>query len=144
MAKHNKIEKRFKCTVCGKAFPRNDNRRRHERLHGQDPNNAPVRRAMLKAANEADTATATATAAAATTSTVGRGGGAKRMRGRMLRGAGAGVPSTRSRRATTAAATARQRMKVSKMSSAFRGANISWRLEFPQCKCSELAESVDF
>ena len=48
-----------------------------------------------------------------------------------MRGSGATVPTTRSQRATTAAATTRQRMSITRLSSAFQGACVSWRLEFP-------------
>ena len=51
-----------------------------------------------------------------------------------MRGSGATIPTTRSRRATTAAATTRQRMKITRMSSAFQGACVSWRLEFPEIR----------
>ena len=51
-----------------------------------------------------------------------------------MRGAGAFIPTTRSRRATTTAATTRQRMTITKMSSAFQGACVSWRLEFPEIR----------
>ena len=58
-----------------------------------------------------------------------------------MRGAGASVPTTRSRRATTAAATTRQRMAITRMSSAFQGACISWRLEFPEIRSNSGAET---
>ena len=110
MERHT-IQKKFKCSVCSKAFHRKDHQRRHERLHGH-PSNPPVRRVPAAAAAPGE-------------------GGRKIIRGRSVRGSGATVPTTRSRRATTAAATTRQRMSITRLSSAFNGACISWRLEFP-------------
>ena len=116
MEKHAS-QKKFKCSVCSKAFHRKDVLRRHERLHGQ-PNNPPIRRPPV-ASNAGGN---------------GFFGGRIAPRGRRVRGAGASVPSTRSRRATTAAATTRQRMAITRMSSAFQGACVSWRLEFPEIR----------
>ena len=108
MEKHT-TQKKFKCGICSKAFHRKDHLHRHKRIHGQ-PSNPPIRRPVASNAERIAP------------------------RGQRVRGAGAFVPTTRSRRATTTAATTRQRMTITKMSSAFQGACVSWRLEFPEIR----------
>ena len=129
--KRHKAQKKFKCSFCSKAFHRKDHLRRHERLHGQ-PNNPPVRRVPA----------ATTTEAGESGGGDGSGGTRRRIiRGRRMRGSGATIPTTRSRRATTAAATTQQRMRITRLSSAFQGACVSWQLEFPEIKNNSGSET---
>ena len=100
MEKHT-TQKKFKCSVCSKAFHRKDHLRKHKRLHGH-PNNPPIRRPVASNAERIAP------------------------RGQRVRGAGAFVPTTRSRRATRAAATTRQRLAITRMSLSFQGACVSW------------------
>ena len=120
--------KGYRCTICSKAFHRDTNRRRHEELHAQ--RQQPTAAASSQVSPVVTPPTSAAPPPPPTVVHV-RGGGT----------AVPAVPGPSGRRATPSPATRstqRQRrhqrgqgMSVMKMSTAFRGACVSWRLSYP-------------